>query len=270
MITFKQAAASYLHHGGEARYMAPIVGYFGDKAVAEITPFDVKQMAQAIYAGVSNATRNRQALTPCRAALIHAYERGWCPLMRLTRFKQDAPKRKPPASPVWLQLFVRQCDSDGLHHLAALVLFMAFTGARVSEAIRVRWPEVDLTARRVLLLRTKTGTNSPRSLTDDLVRRIGALDVSDHPVFGYLSRFSVNERIRAVCDRAGIPYKSPHLCGRHSFATNALALGADVRTAMDAGGWKSSATFIETYVHTPNAGRNVADRFNSIDFGSAP
>lgn len=234
--------------------------------VSEVTPFDIKQMALAIYPNVANSTRNRCALAPARAVIIHAYERGWCNLMRLTRFKQEPPKRKSPASPVWLQLFVRQCDKDELAHLAALVMFMAFTGARISEAVRVEWPQVDLPGRRVLLLRTKTEKNSPRSLTDDLVRRIGALGISDRPVFGYTSRYSVNERIRAVCQRAGIPYKSPHLCGRHSFATNALALGVDVRTAMDAGGWKSSVTFLETYVHTPNAGRDVADRFNSIDF----
>jgi integrase len=269
MVTFKQASESYIEHGGEARYLAPIIARIGHVPVSEITPFDIKKMATEIYEKGSAATRNRCALTPIRAVLIHAYERGWCPLMRLTRFKQEPAKRKSPATPVWLQLFVRQCDKDGLQHLAAMVMFMAFTGARVSEAVRVGWPQVDLPARRIVLLRTKTETNSPRSLTDELVRRIGALGVSDRPVFGYTSRYSVNERIRAVCDRAGIPYKSPHLCGRHSFATNALALGADVRTAMDAGGWKSSVTFLETYVHAPNAGRNVADRFNAIDFGDA-
>lgn len=40
----------------------------------------------------------------------------------------------------------------------------------------------------------------------------------------------------------------------------------DVRTAMDAGGWKSSAIFLETYVHVKHAGRLVADRFNAFQF----
>jgi len=100
-----------------------------------------------------------------------------------------------------------------------------------------------------------------------LVRRLRILSrAPEDRVFTYTSRYSVNERIRVVCRRAGIPYKSPHLCGRHSFATNALARGASIREAMDAGDWKSSAVFLETYVHTANASRRVADRFNAIEF----
>lgn len=267
--TFLTAASSYLEYGGEGRYLARIIEFFGDTPIADITPFDIKQMALTLYPDALNSTRNRQALTPTRAVLIHAYERGWCPLLRLTRFKQEAPKRKPPASPAWLQIFVRQCDRDGLPHLGALVLFMATTGARISEAVRLRWPEVDLNGRKAVLLRTKTTTHSVRYLSDQVAARLRHLALApEDRVFTYTSRYSVNERIKAVCDRAGISYKSPHLCGRHSFATNALAFDMDIKTAMDAGDWKSSTIFIETYVHAPNASRRVADAFNAVDFSS--
>lgn len=268
--TFRASAESYIEHGGkERRYLHRIVEFFGETPIASITPFDVKQMALALYPDASNSTRNRCALTPARSVIIHAYERGWCNLMRLTRFKQEKPKRKEPASAAWLQLFIRQCDRDCLPHLAALVLFMATTGARISEAVRLKWPDVDLNSRRCVLLRTKTSTNSVRDLTDAVVARLRLLArAPEEHVFTYKSRYSVNERIAAVCDRAGISYKSPHLCGRHSFATNALALDMDIKTAMEAGDWKSSAVFIETYVHVRNASRRVADAFNTMDFSS--
>lgn len=272
VITFATAAESYIANGGEQRYLPPIIEYFGDQPLASITPFDVKQMALTIYPTQSNATRNRQALSPTRAVIIHGYERGWCPLMRLTRFKQDPPKRKSHASPAWLQIFVRQCDLDGLPHLGALVMFMSQTGARVSEAVALRWREVDLVGRRATLLKTKTSRNSVRFLTDAMIARLRALAEAngadpDAHVFRYTSRFSVNERIAAVCHRAGIAYKSPHVCGRHSFATNAIAMGADLRATMEAGDWKSVEVFMGIYVHVENAGRLVADRFNSIEFG---
>ena len=76
----------------------------------------------------------------------HGYDRGWCNLIRLKNFKEDSPKRKVPASAVWMQLFVRQCDQDDLPHLAALVLLMSQTGARISEAVALCWSEVDLPA----------------------------------------------------------------------------------------------------------------------------
>jgi integrase len=265
--TFAEAARSYLEHGGSPRYLQPVVDYFAGTPIEQLVPFDIHRMAEVLYPSQSGATRNRQALTPARAVLMHGYERGWCPLMRLRRFKEDTRRTKVPASPTWLHLFMRQCDRDGLDHLAAMVLFMAFTGARVSEATALMWPEVDLTGRKAILLKTKTATNSVRHLTDELVSRMQALCAHADlikPVFRYSSRYSVNERIAAVCRRADIPYKSSHACGRHSFATNAMSLGMDVATAMEAGGWKSSSVFLETYVHTRNAGRQVADRFNHM------
>lgn len=264
--TFADAAASYLASGGEARYLQPVLKHLGPCPLVDIHPFDLRQMAEAIYPDHAGSTRNRQALTPARAVMLHAYDRGWCHPIRVRRFKEDKPIRKRPASAVWLHAFCRQCTRDRLPHLAALVLFMATTGARISEALALRWSEVDLTARTALLLKTKTGTNSLRYLTDDVAERMRALNAGQERhahVFRYTSRFSVGERIRAVCRRADLPYKSPHLCGRHTFATTAIELGVDIGTAMAAGEWRSSRIFLETYVHPRiNAGRLVADRMN--------
>lgn len=269
--SFADAAASYLEHGGEGKYLAPVIEYFGDTPIRSIFPFDIQKMAETLYRMQSNATRNRQAITPARAVLMHAYERGWCNLIRVKRFKEEKPRRPRPASAIWLHAFTRQAEKDGLPHLAAIVIFMAQTGARVSEAVALEWPQVDLDARTALLLKTKTGTNSSRDLTDELVGRLRQLRV-DSPtdrVFRYTNRHSVNERIKAVCERADIPNKSPHTCGRHTFATTAIEMGVDIKTAMEAGDWKSSSVFLETYVHARvKASRLVADRLNFQQFSA--
>lgn len=268
--TFRDAAADYVQHGGEAKYLDPIVDMLGDRWLDDLAPFDIRQTAVSLYPDHTNSTRNRQAITPARAVLGHGYDRGWCPLMRIRNFKVDRPKPKVPASAVWMFAFLRQCAADDLPHLAALVLFMNQTGARVSEACRLRWPEVDLTQRKVTLLKTKTSTFSVRYLTDEMVARINALPREEGvPVFRYSSRFSVNERIRAVCQRAAISYKSPHVVGRHSFATNALAGGADIKSAMEAGDWRSVEVFVGIYAHPMNAGRRVADQFNEMRYDAS-
>lgn len=269
--TFKQAAESYVEHGGCNRYLPRIIEYFGDTLLVDIHPFDIREMAMQLYPDHKNSTRNRHALSPTRAVITHGYDRGWCNLMRLKSFRTDKVRRKVPASFVWLHTFTRQCEKDGLPHLAACVLFMAQTGARVSEAVRLSWPQVDLQGRKALLLRTKTDTNSERFLTDDLVSRFYKLREtagSNDPVFRYTCRWSVNDRIMAVCKRAGISYKSSHACGRHSFATNAISMGMDIKSAMEAGGWRSASVFIETYVHSRNAGRAAAERFNGYAYDS--
>lgn len=268
--TFKECAQSYIENGGEGRYLKPIIDYFGDRPLTSIFPFDIERMALDLYPTQSNSTKNRQALTPTRAVIYHGYKRGWCNMIRLQRFKPEPAKRKKPASFTWIHAFVRRCDKDNLPHLAALVIFMSQTGARVSEAIRVTWRDVDLASRSVLLLKTKTGTNSTRNLTDEMIGRLYAMRAGcdlDDRVFRYTNRHSVNERIVAVCRRAELTYKSSHAAGRHSFATNAMELGLDIRTVMAAGDWKSSNIFLEIYVHPRrNAGRVAADRFNMYQF----
>lgn len=263
--TFAKAAESYIQHGGEARYVPRLVDRFGQEAVSSITPMAVHQAAFDLYPAASPATRNRQIITPARAILYHAHELGWRMPARIRLFRAPKTRKVVPASRRWLETFLEQADADELPHLAACVLFMNLTGARISEAVNLRGAQVDLRQRTALLLKTKTDVNSLRYLPDHLVERIRDLDPRpDEPVFRYTSRFSVNERIRAVCERAGLPYKSSHTVGRHAFATNALNAGVSVRVAMDAGGWKSSSIFLETYAHTINAGRTVMDRFNAI------
>ncbi len=266
LYTFDQAARSYLQHGGDNRYLPPIVEYFSDRPLGSIYPFDIRQMALDIYPDAKNSTRNRQALTPARSVIIHGYDRGWCNLIRVRKFKEETPRRKKPASHTWLHAFVRQCERDRLPHLGCLVLFMAQTGARVSEAISLRFAQIDYAKRVAVLLKTKTGVNSVRHLTDELIFRLQQLQdgrtLDDRP-FRYTARYAVNDRIKAVCRRAGISYKSSHACGRHSFATNAIDMGMDIKTAMMAGDWKSVEVFLGTYVHPRrNAGRIVADRFS--------
>lgn len=269
--TFRDAADSYVRHGGDGRFLQSIVDYFGDRSLQEIAPFDVKEMARILYPHQTNATVNRQALTPARAVLNHAYDRGWSHLHRIRNFRQETPKRKKAASQAWLHAFIRQCEHDKIPHMAGLVMFMSQTGARVSEAIELRWREVDMIGRTALLLKTKTDRNSTRFLTDQMIGRLHKLAEGRGPedrVFRFSCRHSVNERIKAVCGRAGISYKPSHTCGRHAFANNALSLGLDIKSTMDAGGWKSTTVFLGTYVNPRNAGRVVAERMNLYQYES--
>jgi integrase len=156
-----------------------------------------------------------------------------------------------------------QADRDSLPHLSAIVLFMHQTGARVSEAVRLLGEHVNLTRRLAVLERTKTEEDSVRHLTSELVVRIGALGVRDgEAVFRYTDRCAVTRRMKKVCSRAGIPPRSSHAAGRHSFGTNAMKGGARVKAAMEAGGWKSAKLFLETYVHDDSAGLDVASIFD--------
>jgi Phage integrase family. len=155
--TFADAAESYVRHGGEGKYLPRIVEDFGHRALADIVPPEIVQLAKRLLPEQSNSSRNRMVITPVGAVLNHAHQMGWSPLVKVRRFKTEAPLRKKAASQLWIHAFIRQCDKDQLPHLAALVLFMSQTGARVSEAIELTWGDVDLKMRTAVLRKVKMG-----------------------------------------------------------------------------------------------------------------
>jgi integrase len=262
--TFGEAAASYMKQGGEWRFLAPVIKHFKGRLVASIKPAELRAMANVIYAGKAPATKNRQAIIPARAVIMHAHDMGWCGAIKVKQFDVPKSRKHKAVGRTWLVQFMAEADKSGLPHLSAIVLFMHQTGARVSEAVRLTGEHVDLGRRVAMLEWTKTDEWSPRALTAELVGRISRLGLEDGvPVFGYTDSKAVNRVMKRVAARAGIEPLSTHSAGRHSFATNAIRAGSGIKDAMVAGGWKSSKLFMDTYVHTDDAGQNVAARFDA-------
>ena len=152
----------------------------------------------------------------------------------------------------------------GFAHLAAAMLFMWQTGTRVSETARVLPEHVDLRGRIVLLEQTKTSQWERRHISHELMIRIANLPMQRWPADIWLRVPLWPPRP----DESGLPpgrhpFVPPHQAGRHSFASNALAMGATAKEVMEAGGWKTARMVLETYAHANEAGRSIADRFDA-------
>jgi len=267
--TFEESAIEYLSHGGkdgtggDGTYLPAIIQHFKGRRVATITGAELRSMANTIYPGRAPATKNRQAIVPARAVIMYAHHLGWCGAISVEQFKVGKSRKHTPVDRPWLDKFMATADGRKLPHLSALVLFLHQTGTRISEAVRVEGRHVNLQQRMVLLEKTKMGEFETRYLTAELVGRIQGLGAKeDERVFGYTDPKAVNRVMKRVAGYAGIDARSTHSAGRHSFATNALAAGAAIKDTMDAGGWKSSRLFMETYVHSHEAGKSVATVFD--------
>lgn len=267
--TFEEAAVSYLKHGGkggtggDGTYVPAILKHFKGRIVGSIKPAELREMANTVYPGRAPSTKNRQAIVPARAIIMHAHDLGWCGAIKVKQFDVPKSKKHKPVDRQWITAFMAEADKSKLPHLSAIVLFMHQTGTRVSEAARVLGEHVDLGHALALLEKTKTSEWEPRQLTAELVVRIAGLGPKDgERVFGYTDTKAINRVIKRVAKRAGIAELSTHSVGRHSFATNAIKGGAAIKDAMDAGGWKSAKLFMETYVHSHQAGKNVAAIFD--------
>ncbi len=261
--TFEEAVVSYLEAGGERTYLEPLIKRFRGRLLGTIKPEEIRQAARLLGSHQKASTRNRQVIVPCCAVINHAADAGWCPKISVARFPVDKPRRVT-VDRAWVDAFLVQADRDGLPHLAAAMLFMWQTGTRVSETARVLPEHVDLRGRVVMLEQTKTSQWERRHISQELMIRLANLPKRDcEPIFGYASRFGLRNRMKAVCRRAAIPFVPPHQAGRHSFASNALAMGATAKEVMEAGGWKTARMVLETYAHANDAGRSIANRFDT-------
>jgi integrase len=136
--------------------------------------------------------------------------------------------------------------------MGALCLFMFGTGARISEALRLVWADVDLARRVALVNNTKIGGEVREAhLPAPVVVALANIPSNRNPmeqVFGLAARDSVRLTWGNVCQRAGIERLTPHCC-RHGFATTMLRTGVDVKTVARLGGWKDAATVLRHYAH---------------------
>lgn len=263
VLTFGAATGFYLDAGKSDRYLTPIFNKWETKLVREIKPGNIIDLARELYPKAGPATRNRQVISPVQAIINHSAKRGLCPPIRVERFK--VPKHHPRvASMEWLGKFVAAASPQ----LGALAYFMATTGARISEAVRVEWRNVDLTDGMALLRHTKNGDPRAVRLPGPLVVLMGKLPgerEGDAKVFGYKSRQSIQTPWASAEKRAGIEHIPPHDAGRRLFATHMIQSGVDPVTVAKAGGWKSVRMVVEVYAQPADTIQAVDRVFGTIE-----
>lgn len=242
VLTFGAAVGIYLNAGKPERYLAPIFAKWEHRLVRTIKPGHVLDLAVELYPEAKTATQNRQVLTPVQAVINHAAERGLCAPIKVKRLKVPKPVRRV-ASMEWLEAFVAHANP----RMAALALFMAMTGTRISNAVALRWEDVNLEAGTALLPKTKNGDPVELTLPPRVLRALKAFNDRDGKVFGYKSRQSIQTAWKSAETRAAIPHVPPHDAGRRLFATQMLIGGIDPVTIAKAGGWKSPRMVLDVY-----------------------
>lgn len=254
VLTFEDAVEHYLLAEKTDRFLNKPRAYFKDVLVRDISAGVIKQAAITLYPKASAATRNRQVIVPVQAVINHCADLALCSAIRVKRFEIEK-KEKTPVTLEWVRAFAKNAPP----HLGALALFMFGTGARISEALRIRWPDVDLQSGTVKIRQTKQKTERIARLQPEVIAAMANLDrYPERGPFFYLNRSAgIRSWLKAV-ERAGLPPRSFHAC-RHGFATTLLQRGVDVATVAKRGGWKSTRLVFETYGHA-SEDASVVDR----------
>lgn len=127
------------------------------------------------------------------------------------------------------------------HRDRTLILIMYRHGLRVSEAIDLRWDQVDFKAGTIYIKRLKNGKPATHYLEGDEMRSLRRLrrTYPDGPFIflsergGPLTRSTVNKLVERAGHNAAIPFPvHPHMA-RHSCGYYLANKGVDTRTIQD-------------------------------------
>jgi integrase len=251
-LTWPKAVALYLGAGKPTRYLTVLVKHWGDAKIADLNSGSIRQAAVDLYPGAKNSTRNRQVIVPTLAVINHCAELNLCPPMKMKRFKVDT-RIKKPITLEWINAFRAAADRPDI---GALALFMFATGARVSEALAVRWDDIVFKERWVLIRQTKLGNERRAHIPAQLLVALANLPRDRDPfAIAYTTARDAWSRTVAA---AGIEPLTFHSC-RHGFATSLHDKGVGVKTIAKAGGWKSAQHLFNTYLHA-DTDPTVTDR----------
>lgn len=264
VITFAQAALSYVEAGGEQTYLRPIERHLGTMKLGAIGQADIDEVARKLSPASKPSTIKRRVYTPVSAVFNHAMRRGWCNKLVLDWPKEDEPRIR------WLthEEAERLISASG-PVLRPLVIFLLYTGARIGEALWLDWKDVALDRRHVQFIDTKNGTSRGVPLHHRVVTELKAMTHSTGCVFlnhygrpykmtnPQLAGTVIQYQFRSAVKRAGLTDFHPHDC-RHTWATWHYQANRDLGALQKLGGWKT-LSMVMRYAHT-----NVAELDHTI------
>ena len=139
------------------------------------------------------STYLRQIVTPLRAFLRHAADRGRCDNPRIA-----APKTPGARTRYLLPDEAERLIAGAAPHLQPLLEFLIGTGARMAEAVYLEWRDLDLTGARAIFWadRIKTGKRRNAALPPRVTAVLANLPHRQGPVF-------LSDKRRPYADRRG-------------------------------------------------------------------
>ncbi len=243
--TFAEAVTSYLTAGGEARFLEPLVRAFGPRRMADIAQPDVDALVAKLHPVATPETISRQIYTPLIAVFRHAHRPGTGPAPAFQRPKlaRRAEVRFPTDDEI------NRIAAVASDRLRAAIVVLTVTGARASELCRIESRDIDWRLGNVILRETKNGDPRRAPIDGTALALLGPLRDTAGPLFGLVSRFSLNQALRRACQRAGVNVYTSHEIGRHAFAARLLANGHTILDVQRAGGWRDYKVVATTYGH---------------------
>ena len=273
--TFASAALSYMQAEGEKRFLEPLLHHFKEIPLAHIDQAAVDKAAVTLYPDATPSTRNRQVYTPVSAILKHAgveksfaRPNGANGTPRLAWLKPDdafallaaarariakAELRVEEAKPRFKG--AARAGVRSARRFTALLVFLLYTGCRLSEALRVKPTDIDLQRSFAYVGKTKNGKPRPVHLPPQVVTELANIEFGKNGVFGFSAKTGrLYTRLDEIATAAGIhiPERVAFHIFRHTYGAWMRRYGGlDTSGLVATGAWKSrQAAAIYEHVDT--------------------
>jgi integrase len=243
--TVDDAFAAYLKAGGERKFARPLLDHFRGVLLDRVDQAAVDEAAHALYPNASPATHNRQVFTPLLAVLKRA---GVLTPIRRPKGAQGKARLR------WLwpeeaeRLFEEAARVN--RDLAALLIFLTYTGLRLGEALSLHVGDLRLDEQTAYLPRTKNGEDRQVHLPPFVVATLsGVTPQPSGRLFRFTRGSALYKLLRQASEPAGVPWVGFHTL-RHTWATwMRRYAGLDTRGLMGTGAWKDAKSAAR-YAHT--------------------
>ena len=239
--SFTDASVAYMKAGGDRRPLAKLIAYFKDKPLADIGQGQLDGAAADLFPTHSAATRNREVYTPVSSILKHA---GLD--FRIRRPKGS--RGRELSGWLWPEEAERLFDAGRAldREFGALLVFLCYTGCRLSEALKLNCDKVRLLEAEAFVGMTKNGEPRRVFLPPVVVAELGnhprGLDRPGQRVF----RYAKSGRLYDLLDQAAkaaqveLPERQAFHLLRHTYASwMRRYAGMDAKGLVATGAWLS-------------------------------
>jgi integrase len=227
--------------------------YFGEFKVGEITTLKIeKYRAERLKEGVRKSTTNRE-LALLKRMFNLAVDWGYLQENRARKIKQFSEKDNIKERVLSEQEEPRLLE-ESTDHLKPIITTALNTGMRKSEILNLKWDQIDLEQRFILIENTKSGENRTVPINDVLLEVVKNLETNKKSNYVFSNPETsrpfktVRRAFENACRRAGITNMRFHDL-RHTFGTRLIQRGVDIVTVQNLLG-HHSVTVTQRYTHS--------------------
>ncbi|MGA3282610.1 MAG: tyrosine-type recombinase/integrase [Smithella sp.] len=266
-----KAKSSNLRDKGIAKHLRE---YFGNIILTDITPRQISEYkVKRRKDGVSPRTINYELTVIGHAFNIAMREWGWVENNPVNKVQKerinnaierwltlDEEKKLLFSSPKWLQ---------------EIIVFAINTGLRESEILDLKWSQIDLDRRTIIILEQKNRGVDTLPLNETALNVLLDKNESEHTATGLVFTNPKKERI-GTSHLIKSFHKAIRISGiaklrfhdlRHTFASRLVQGGADLFSVQKLGRWRNTSMVMRYAHHQPESLRSAIEVMDKVGGG---